>query len=411
MREKSQTTTRTVSLWQIKLLYLVVFSSFGTTSVYRTLYYRRVGLTGTEIGILISLQPLIMLVAGPLWSLIADRLGLRSRLLTVVTGASILPLLAMIWIQSFLPLVAANVLYALFLAPIQPLMDSIALTALGPDRHKYASVRAYGSLGYAPVMWLTGLLIQGHDIRWTFVGYAVLMGLGCLLTSRTRTAQRVFPRNIGAGLGTLLRSRNWLVFMMAVCVAMMAQGVTFGYIGLHLDAMGAPESLIGFSGAVGSAGQTLLMLGALPWMLRRWGGQRLMLGSLAIYALRLGIWALVPVPWIVAASQALLGLSYGASLVASVDYADRNAPRGMAATSQALVTSLVSGIGRSAGAMSAGTLYDAVGPKVTFGSFGLFSVAAIVLFGIAWRRRFPAPLLQPPVSPQTPTSRSPTLSE
>jgi PPP family 3-phenylpropionic acid transporter len=387
VKPRDQTATQGVSLWQIKLLYLVVYSSYGTTSVYRTLYYRRIGLTGTEIGILISLQPLIMLVAGPLWSILADRLGWRSRLLTVATGASILPLLSMVWIRSFYPLVVANTLYSLFLAPVQPLMDSIALTALGRDRHRYSNVRAYGSLGYAPVMWLTGLLIQGHDIRWTFLGYTILMGLGCLLTSRTRIAERVLPKSIGTGLGTMLRSRQWLLFMVAVCVAMMAQGVTFGYVGLHLDSLGASEGLIGLSGALGSAGQTLLMMGALPWMLRRWGARQLMLGSLAIYALRLGIWALVPVPWIVATSQVIMGLSYGASLVACVDYADRNAPEGMSTTSQALVTSLVSGIGRSAGAMTAGPLYDAMGPKLTFGAFGLLSIGTIAVLSAIWRRR------------------------
>ena len=87
----------------------------------------------------------------------------------------------MVWLQSFATLLVLNILCSLFMAPMQPLLDSIALSTLGENRHRYAKIRAFGSLGYAPVAWLTGYLIQGRDIRWIFPGYALLMGAACLL--------------------------------------------------------------------------------------------------------------------------------------------------------------------------------------------------------------------------------------
>lgn len=374
-------------LWWVRLLYLVVYSAYGTTSVYRTLYFRRVGLDGTEIGALIAAQPLVMLLAGPLWSLIADRLGLRARLLTLVTGLSILPTLGMAGVTGFGPLMVLNILYALFLGPIQPLMDSTALEVLGSDRHQYATVRAFGSLGYAPVAWITGLAIERIDIRWIFGGYALLMGAGCLLSVRVRSEQPHLRAHLGRGLGTLIQDAHWRLFMLAVFIALIAQGVTFGYAALYLDTLGASEGLIGFSGTLGSLGQTLLMLGVLPRLLRRWGSQRLMVVALLTYTVRCAIWALLPVPGIVAASELLLGLTYGSVLVASVDYADRRAPPGMAATSQAIVTSLVSGLGRSLGSMTAGPLYDRIGPQQTFGLYAGLCLLATLFFGSAWRSR------------------------
>ncbi|MBN1400509.1 MAG: MFS transporter [Anaerolineae bacterium] len=375
------------TIWLIRLLYLAVYGSYGTTSVYRPLYYRRVGLSEAQIGILIALSPLAMLLAGPIWSLIADRFRLHRRLLTIVTGLSIVPTLAMAAVHSFWGLLALDVLYSIFLGPIQPLMDSTALTVLGKERHRYANIRAYGSLGYAPIAWLMGLFIQGRDIRWIFVGYALLMGVGCLATLRVRVEQAALPRSIGEGLSTLLRNPAWLIFMAAVFVAMMGQTVSFGYISLYLDSLGAREGLIGFSGALGSLGQTLLMLGVLSWLLRGWGSQGLMVLALAIYGLRFAIWSLFPIPSVVTGSQVIMGLAFGSALVASVDFADRHAPAGMKATSQALVTSLISGLGRSAGGVLAGALYDTSGPRVTFAVFGALSAGAAVVFALIWRRR------------------------
>ena len=279
-------------LWQVRLLFLVIFSSYGTTSAYVTLYFRRVGLEAAQIGVLIAVQPLVMLVAGPLWSLIADRLGLRRRLLTLVTGLSVLPMVAMAGTAHYVPLLGLSALQAFFQGPIQPLMDSTALGVLGNDRHLYANVRAYGSLGYAPVAWVMGWVIQWADIRWIFAGYALLMGAGCLLSLSTRAETPALRPRIGRGLGHLLRDREWRLFAVAVFIALIAQGVTYGYIALYLDTLGAPESLIGFSGTLGSLGQTTLMLGVLPRLLRRWGSHRLMVLALLTFALRCAIWAL-----------------------------------------------------------------------------------------------------------------------
>jgi PPP family 3-phenylpropionic acid transporter len=109
--------------------------------------------------------------------------------------------------------------------------------------------------------------------------------------------------------------------------------------------------------------------------------------ALTIYGLRFAIWALFPVPAVVTGSQVIMGLAFGSALVASVDFADRYAPEGLKATSQALVTSLISGLGRSAGGIVAGALYDGMGPQITFGVFSVFSTVAALVFALIWRTR------------------------
>jgi PPP family 3-phenylpropionic acid transporter len=112
-----------------------------------------------------------------------------------------------------------------------------------------------------------------------------------------------------------------------------------------------------------------------------------MILALAIYGLRFAIWALFPIPSVVTGSQVIMGLAFGSALVASVDFADRYAPEGLKATSQALVTSLISGLGRSAGGVLAGALYDSNGPRITFAVFAVLSAGAAVVFALIWRGR------------------------
>ena len=382
-------TSKSLGLHRLRLLYAAVYGSWGVVGIYRSIYYRRVGMSGSQIGVLLALQPLAVLAAGPLWSMLADRAGMRTRLLTILTGLSVLPMLGMIWMYSFSALLVLGLLFGICMGPVDSLMASISLAGLGQDRHKWARLRAFGSLGYGPAVWLTGLLIQGGDIRWIFVGYALLMGVACLVSTRLRIEQRVLPKSLSAGIGGLLRNRAWLIFAAAVFVGMVLDVATFGYVGLYLESLQASEGLIGFAGALGSAVQTLLMLTALPRLLRRWGSERLLALSFVAYVVRLGLWALVPVTWVITASESLMGLSFGAGMVASVDYADRHRPEGMAATSQAL-TGVAAGLGAALGGVLTGALYQTIGLQSTFGGFSLVAAVAAAGFGLLWRGRRPA---------------------
>ncbi len=380
---------------RLKWLYLITYAAYGCTSIYRNLYFRRVGLSNSEVGLLIAIQPLLMLVAGPLWSMLADRLGLRSRLLTVVLALSIIPALATPFCTRFWPLMVWSLLYALLQAPVQPLMDSSAVLALGANRHQYSVIRAFGSLGYAPLVYLTGLAVQHIDLRWSFVGYGAFILIGALVSLGVRSDERTLASNALDGLSAVRHDRAWLVMMAAFFVDTVLQAVTFGYASLYLDTLGAGESLIGLSGAIGSLSQTLLMFTLLPWLVRHWGGERLMVFSLLMFCVRLGIWAFVPSPWTVAVSEVLLGLTTGTALVGSVEFAARHAPPGMAATAQALMSCLVNGLGRTLGSAVTGRLYDSIGTQPLFAGFAAMAGLGALSFGALWRRELRSPIAEP----------------
>ncbi|HHX45237.1 MAG TPA: hypothetical protein GX714_14805 [Chloroflexi bacterium] len=52
-----------------------------------------------------------------------------------------------------------------------------------------------------------------------------------------------------------------------------------------------------------------------------------------------------------------------------------------------MATGLVSGLGRSAGGVMAGFLYDGFGPQMAFGAFAALAVVALAVFSWLWRRR------------------------
>ena len=70
----------------LTLFWFVYFGSLGIFYPYFALYLREnAGLTGTEVGLILAISPLVGMLAGPFWGQLADRTGARSRMLALLT--------------------------------------------------------------------------------------------------------------------------------------------------------------------------------------------------------------------------------------------------------------------------------------------------------------------------------------
>ncbi|HMA81246.1 MAG TPA: MFS transporter, partial [Candidatus Binatia bacterium] len=76
-------------MWQsipLTLFWFVYFGSLGIFYPYFSLYLREnAGLSGTEVGLVLAISPLVGMFAQPLWGQLADRTGARSRTLAFLT--------------------------------------------------------------------------------------------------------------------------------------------------------------------------------------------------------------------------------------------------------------------------------------------------------------------------------------
>ena len=76
-------------MWQsipLTLFWFTYFGSLGIFYPYFSLYLREnAGLSGTELGIVLAISPLIGMIAQPFWGQVADRTGARSGILAWLT--------------------------------------------------------------------------------------------------------------------------------------------------------------------------------------------------------------------------------------------------------------------------------------------------------------------------------------
>ncbi len=127
--------------WTIRLYYFLFIGATGFVAPFLGLYYRRLGLTGTQIGLLAMLAAGVSLLIGPLWANWADRLSRPQRLLQISILAHAATIVALSQQRLFVWIAVVIVLEALAGASREAMSDALALRATGGRSGGFGSIR------------------------------------------------------------------------------------------------------------------------------------------------------------------------------------------------------------------------------------------------------------------------------
>jgi PPP family 3-phenylpropionic acid transporter len=134
----------------LSLFWFLHFAGLGIVFPYLGLYlHENAALTGTQVGLVLALVPLVGSVMQPLWGQIADRSGARTRVLALVTIGAALGYAALGIVDGFGAIALTTTALALFATAVVPLSVSVTLAALDDaDPHAFGFVRVWGTLGF-----------------------------------------------------------------------------------------------------------------------------------------------------------------------------------------------------------------------------------------------------------------------
>ena len=367
-----------------KAFYFFYYAAGASLLPFLALYYRDLGLSEREIGLLAGISPLTVLFSASLWGGLADATQWHRGLLGLAIAGAVGFALVLSSVTTFLRLIPAVAAFAFFVAPIIPLVDHSVLDLLGEQRANYGRVRLWGALGWGVAATTMGRLVEEFGLGWSFYGYAALMSVGLIAAMRMPVAHARIGGAFRQGLRVLLRNRQWLLFLAAVWAGSMGLSTVHNFLFLYMEDLGASKSLMGLS-LTSATFSELLVFFFSGRMLDRWGTRRLLIFSLLAHVLRLLAYALIRTPWLVLGVQLLHGPTFSLAWVAGVAYANRMAPAGMGATAQGFLSAVYFGLGSAAGAFIGGMLYEDMGPFWMFLWAGVWVLGGLLLFAIYGR--------------------------
>jgi PPP family 3-phenylpropionic acid transporter len=363
----------------------LLFAAIASVSPFIVLYYQGLGFTGTQIGVLTGITPLVVFFGAPLWTGLADA-SRRHRLmmsLAILVGA--ITLIVFPLLNAFVPIFLIAVLLYFFLAPVTPFADSATMFMLGDEKEMYGRIRLGGTIGYGLAAPIAGVFVQNYGLKFAFWGSAILMLLGLIVSQKLVYGQLKVDNPAKGRVRTLISNPRWLLFLTVAFTGGFAIAAFNNYLFPYMKELGANESTMGLALMVGTVSEIpTLFFG--NRLIKRFKPYGLLMLSMVITGLRMLLFAIFATPSLVLAIQLLNGLTFPAMWVAGVSYADENASEGMSTTAQGLFSAMVLGFGTAVGGFIGGLLLESMGGRGIYFVFGTAVLAIVAVVALIHRR-------------------------
>ncbi|HME92089.1 MAG TPA: MFS transporter, partial [Myxococcaceae bacterium] len=368
--------------------YLLYFGALGVTLPFFPAYLKSLGLSGSQVGVLLALAPVLSLVAPPIWGHLADRTGRADRVLSAVALGAVACFAPLLWVNRFAALILVFASYAFFTSSVTPLIDTLTLQHVGASGGSFSRVRLFGSLGFVISSTAFGLAVSRID--WITVLVPLCLMGAYFAWSFSIRASSAAPLTPGAlrGVG-LLGDRELAIFLGATSLHWIACAPFHGTFSIHVQALSLAPPVVGTSAGLGVLAETCFMY-FYPRFAERLSPQRLLLIAFVASSARWFAMSLTSRPEVMILISSIHGLTFGAFYVASVAFVSSRVPPELRASGQALFASATFGLGGLIGYLASGVGYDALGGHRLFalaGGVELLAAALVLKLRTAARTR------------------------
>jgi PPP family 3-phenylpropionic acid transporter len=374
--------------WRIAGFYFFYYSFVGMFAPYWSLYLKSIHFDAIEISILMSISPVMRMVAPGVWGWLADYTGKRLLVVQMAASLSALFYLGVFATTSFWGLFLVLVLMNFFWSASMPLVEATTLTYLGKNTAHYGRIRSWGSIGF--IFSVVGL---GYAFDYIAIAWLLWAGLVCevgiLIFSRQIPKTEVLAHHTDHQPIRKIVLQPRVLALFGACFLMaVAHGPYYTFYSIYLVEHGYAKSAVGGLWALGvicEIGVFFLM----PALVRRFGFTRILLASFCAAVLRFLLigWA-VDIVVLVLFAQMLHAMSFGSFHAASIGmvhefFQGRHQSRG-----QALFGSVTYGAGGMLGGLASGPIWQHWGASALFSfSAGMALLGLILMW---WKLRYMA---------------------
>lgn len=358
--------------WRLSWMMALVYAVQGAFWPVLAIHLTDLGMNGHQRGWVFATLSIGSLAMPLGFGQLVDRLMPSQRLLSLIYAAAcaLLVVLASGAVVGAGPVFTLCLVFWMIVAPAFALSSSIAMRHLERPYEQFAGVRFWGTVGWMAVGWtvslvmfLSGSAYQGRGAFEAFwVGALIAGTLACYgltlpdtppLAAAGPSDERTSRPGLRRALA-LAREPGMPVFFITAFGVHLTTPFVYQVLPTYLEARGMPRAWISTALTLGQWPE-LVVLAALPWVLRRLGTKgTLALGILA-WGLRFGSLVIDLPLWVAVAGIPLHGVAYACFTVAGQIYTDSRAPRELRASGQALFLVVTSGLGNLCGSLLAGS--------------------------------------------------------
>ena len=352
--------------WRIAGFYFFYYAFVGMFAPYWSLYLQSIHFDAIDIAILISIQPVMRMIAPNIWGWLADCTGKRLQVVQIAATLSAVSYLGVFATTSFWGMFLVLALMSFFWSASMPLVEATTLTYLGKHSARYGRIRSWGSIGFIVSVVGLGYAFDYIAIAW-LLWAGLICELGILIFARQIPPTEVLAHHTDSQPVKQILLQPQVLALFGACFLMsVAHGPYYTFYSIYLVEHGYAKSAVGGLWALGvicEIGVFFLM----PWLARRFGLTRILLVSFSAAIVRFMLigWG-VDFLLLLLIAQVLHAATFGAYHAASVGLVHEFFQGRHQSKGQALFGSITYGAGGMLGGLASGPIWQHYGASVLY---------------------------------------------
>lgn len=348
---------------QIKLsiLYILIFMGFACYSPFLQVYYSYIGLSYTEIGMILALNSIVGFAFQPLWGYIIDNYTGKKRGLIICMFISLLSILTFVYAKNFRAVIMCTVLFIIFQSGISPVMDAYCYDVIDKyENIEYGKVRLMGSFGYALSTLFMGFLIAKTSIYLSFYVYSIVFIVATIVIKSFGFKGNARNNKVKfVGIESIIRNKNFILFIISTIFINIAIVANSSYLPVLLKQTGGNVSNLGVLWFILSVSEIpMLFIG--NKILNKVGILHVYLLCIVLYIIRFTLDSICSSYIILIILQFTQAITYPVYLVASLEYINKIIPKEYKTLGITIFYSVGAGFGGFVGDLGFGVLLDRV---------------------------------------------------
>lgn len=363
----------------LRLYYFITFASMGLYLPFFPTWLRARGFVSWQMGTIMAIMPICQMISPAIVGMVADKMALRGRVMTVccvTTALGLSAFAASAGLSDSIPFFLACLFmlaFTLMRSPIVGLADVLAME-IAPD---YGRMRLFGSLGFMVAALVGGRLLDpthAFALPAAVAGLIWLLALVSILLPKTSSLPPRPALSDARALLTQTAYRRLVLTMMFVFGGMTAYDLCLT---LRLRELSASGTQVGLFWSVATCSEVILLFFA-GRFISRIGPGKLLTFALVVATGRWLFLSQAEDLTLMLLLQPLHAIAFGLMWVSAIAVLKRELGEKGTATAQGLFSSFVA-LGGAIGLSSWGTVYDAFGSEVVF--LGAACVSGIAALG------------------------------
>ncbi|CAM3741932.1 MFS transporter [Alkalicoccus chagannorensis] len=346
------------SVWNLKGTLFFFHASMTIMISYLPVYFQSLGLTGTEIGILMAVGPAASILSQPFWGFVSDKWKTVKKILVLCLSGALAAGFVLFQMEEFAFLILTMFIFFGFLSPGGGLGDSLSQKIAMERGVSFGSIRMWGSLGFGSASLAGGYILDWIGIGHIFAVFAVFLTTA-ILFSMTAPDSRPSAKPVHlSGALKLLRNPQLLLFLAFIVSISLTHRMNDAFIGLYIVELGGSESVIGMAWFIGVTAEAAMFALSAYWM-SRFHPLTLIAAAGAVYVLRWGLFTLAETPAMILAVQATHGIAFAVFYLTAFQFIGRLVPKEFQSTGHLLFISVFFGLSGVIGSGIGGVIIDA----------------------------------------------------